>query len=64
MKEEMEDIDTKEKGDVTLLLQLASILKELENVENSPEFLSLQTRQVLEEALSYAKRTASIRYFI
>ncbi|WP_309493323.1 hypothetical protein [Candidatus Hecatella orcuttiae] len=64
MREELEDMDAGGKGSLTLLLKLAALLAVLRNMENSPEFLSPEARQILEDASQYAKRMTLVRYIV
>ncbi len=59
----LEDLDNLEvggKGNLKLLLRLIDLLRELEDLEGSVDFMSFEARKILEEA----KRKASIRYIV
>ena len=60
MLERLEDIDAGKRGSVELRLELAEMLKGLDDLEFSAEFLSPEARQVLDEA----RRRISIRYIV
>ncbi len=64
MFEDLDNIDLSKKGNFELLLKLVDLLKDLDNLEGSIEFMSFEAQQILEEATRYINRAASLRYIV
>ncbi len=62
--EDLDNLDLDERRNFELLLRLVDLLKDLEDLEGSIEFMSLEARQILEEASRYVRRMTSIRYIV
>ncbi|RLI05429.1 hypothetical protein DRO26_02205 [Candidatus Bathyarchaeota archaeon] len=62
--EDLDNLDLDERRNFELLLRLVDLLKDLEDLEGSIEFMSLEARQILEEASQYVRRMTSIRYIV
>jgi len=61
----MDNIDLGERGRLELRLKLASLLKGLEDMEGSAEFLTFEARRVLTQAfLEVKRRMMTVRYIV
>ena len=64
MLEDLDDIDLGERGSLELRLELVGLLKVLEDLESSVEFMSFEARRILDAANLECRRRMTVRYIV